>query len=73
MSLMDKRHVFFSSLSDELREAIADAFIAALLTENGAAALNIYQHSGYLKADDADYDGEREVWKYLHPEDFPNG
>ena len=62
-----------SSLSDELREAIADAFIAALLTENGAAALNIYQHTGYLKAEDADYDGEREVWKFLHPEDFPNG
>lgn len=60
-----------SFLSDELRSAIADAFFAALLDVDGAAALQIYQHSGYLLAEDADYDGEREVWKFLHPEDFP--
>jgi phosphonate transport system substrate-binding protein len=62
-----------ASLSDELRDAIADAFIAALGYEAGAAALEIYQHTGYLKADDEDYEGEREVWKFLHPDDFPNG
>lgn len=60
-----------STLSDELREAIANAFIAALGTETGAAALQIYNHTGYLKAKDEDYDGERAVWKFLHPEDFP--
>jgi phosphonate transport system substrate-binding protein len=62
-----------STLSDALREAIANAFIAALGYEAGAAALQIYQHAGYLKAKDEDYDGERNVWKFLHPEDFPNG
>lgn len=62
-----------STLSDALRTAIANAFIAALGYEAGAAALQIYQHTGYLLAQDSDYDGEREVWKFLHPEDFPNG
>lgn len=62
-----------STLSAAFRDAIANAFIAALGYEAGAAALQIYQHAGYLKAKDEDYDGEREVWKFLHPDDFPNG
>jgi len=60
-----------STLSDDLREAIADAFIAALGFDAGKAALSIYSHTGYLKAKDSDYDGERDVWKFLHPSDFP--
>lgn len=59
-----------STLSDGMRAAIANAFIEALKTEAGAAALQIYQHSGYSIAKDEDYEGEREVWKFLHPDDF---
>lgn len=55
-----------SSLSDELREALADAFIAVIATDEGYAALQIYNHSGYLKANDEDYDGERELYQFLN-------
>ncbi len=55
-----------STLSDGLRDAIANAFIAALGYEKGAAALQIYQHSGYSRAKDEDYDGERAVWQVLN-------
>jgi len=55
-----------SSLSDGLREALADAFIAIIATDEGYAALQIYNHSGYLKAKDEDYDGERELYEFLN-------
>ncbi|MBU1143635.1 MAG: phosphate/phosphite/phosphonate ABC transporter substrate-binding protein [Firmicutes bacterium] len=54
-----------SSLSDGLREALADAFIAVIATTPGAEALAIYNHTGYLKANDADYDGERALYEFL--------
>lgn len=57
-----------SSLSDGLREALADAFMAVIATDEGYAALQIYNHSGYLKAYDEDYDGERELYKFLNPD-----
>jgi phosphonate transport system substrate-binding protein len=55
-----------SSLSDGLREALANAFIAVIATPDGGAALAIYNHTGYLKADDADYDGERALYEFLN-------
>lgn len=56
-----------SSLSAELREALGESFIDVIATESGAEALAIYNHTGYLFADDADYDGERAVYRFLYP------
>jgi len=55
-----------TGLSAGLRTAIEDAFIAVIGTTEGADALTIYNHSGYLKADDADYDGERDLYEFLN-------
>ncbi len=57
-----------TSLSDGLRAAIQDAFINIIATEDGAAALAIYNHTGYLKAVDSAYDSERELYQFLHQE-----
>lgn len=54
-----------TSLSAELKAAIQDAFIAVIATTEGAAALAIYNHTGYLKAKDSDYDGERAFYQFL--------
>lgn len=54
-----------SSLSDELRTAIADAFLSIIDTTEGAEILAIYDHSGYLRAEDADYEGERGMYQFL--------
>lgn len=54
-----------TSLSPALQTAIQDAFMAAILTENGALALSIYNHSAYLIANDADYDGERDFYQFM--------
>lgn len=58
-----------SSLSAGLRAAIQQAFINVIATEDGLAALSIYNHTGYLVAHDEDYNSERELWQFLHPED----
>jgi len=58
-----------SSLSAGLKAAIQQAFINVIATEDGLAALSIYNHTGYLVANDADYDSERALWQFLHPED----
>lgn len=58
-----------TSLSAGLRAAIQQAFIDIIATEDGAAALAIYNHTGYLIAEDSDYDGERALYQFLHPED----
>jgi len=58
-----------TSLSDGLRAAIQDAFINIIATEDGAAILQIYNHTGYLKAVDSDYDGERSLYQFLNPEE----
>jgi len=54
-----------SSLSPALRAAIQEAFIEAIKLEDGLAALAIYNHTGYLKAVDADYEGERDFYLFL--------
>jgi len=56
-----------TSLTEGLREALGQAFIDVVATEAGAEALAIYNHTGYLFADDADYDGERAVYRFLNP------
>jgi len=56
-----------SSLSDGLRAAIQQAFINVIATEDGLAALSIYNHTGYSIAVDSDYDGERALYAFLHP------
>ena len=57
-----------TSLSPGLRAAIQDAFIAVIGIPAGAEALAIYNHTGYLKANDEDYDGERELYAFLNQE-----
>jgi phosphonate transport system substrate-binding protein len=56
-----------SSLSEGLREALGQSFIDVIATTEGAEALAIYNHTGYLFADDADYEGERAVYRFLNP------
>jgi len=56
------------SLSPGLREAIQTAFIDIIATTEGATALAIYNHTGYLRAFDEDYDSERELYMFLHQE-----
>ncbi|HAQ56614.1 MAG TPA: hypothetical protein DCR44_04365 [Acholeplasmatales bacterium] len=58
-----------ADLSDGLRAAIQDAFIAVIGTTEGYDALQIYNHKGYLVAFDSDYDGERALYAFLNPED----
>jgi phosphonate transport system substrate-binding protein len=58
-----------SSLSDGLKAALQQSFIDVIATEEGLAALSIYNHKGYLVAEDSDYDGERALYQFLHPAD----
>jgi phosphonate transport system substrate-binding protein len=55
-----------SSLSAALRTALGQSFIDVVATTEGAEALAIYNHTGYLFADDSDYDGERTVYQFLN-------
>ncbi|HHX52535.1 MAG TPA: PhnD/SsuA/transferrin family substrate-binding protein [Erysipelothrix sp.] len=48
-------------VDDELATAIADAFINLAGTEAGAEAIKIYNHNGYQKVTDADYEGAKKV------------
>jgi phosphonate transport system substrate-binding protein len=54
-----------AGLNPELKAAIQDAFINIVKTEEGLAALAVYNHTGYLKAVDADYQGERDFYAFL--------
>lgn len=56
-------------LSDGLKTAIQTAFMNVILTETGAAALAIYNHTGYMIAVDSDYDSERALYQFLNPEE----
>jgi len=58
-----------SSLSTGLKAAIQQAFINIIATDEGLASLALYNHTGYLVANDADYDSERALWQFLHPND----
>ena len=53
-----------ASLSPTLKAAIQDAFIDIIATPLGAEILAVYSHTGYFKSVDADYDGEREVYRF---------
>jgi phosphonate transport system substrate-binding protein len=48
-------------MTDELKKAIANAFIALAQTELGRSAISIYNHEGYKVVTDADYDGARKA------------
>lgn len=48
-------------VDDALAGAIADAFINLAGTEAGAEAIKIYNHNGYQKVTDADYEGAKKV------------
>ncbi len=54
-----------SSLSPGLKAAIQAAFMAVIQTDDGYAALQIYNHTGYQIAVDSDYDGERAFYLFL--------
>ena len=43
----------------ELVEALQQCFIDIINTDEGAEIFNVYSHTGYAKATDADYDGAR--------------
>lgn len=58
-----------SSLSDGLKAAIQQAFMNVIETTDGAEALDIYNHTGYMIAYDEDYNSERELYQFLHPEE----
>lgn len=52
-------------MTDELKEAIQQAFLNIAETEEGKAVIAIYSHEGYQPATSADYDTEREAQKIL--------
>lgn len=55
-----------TGLSDELRQRIADAFLAIAKDEEGAKIIkDIYTHDGYAPAADADFDIVRDVAKTM--------
>lgn len=58
-----------TSLNDGLKAAIQTAFMNVIETEDGAAALAIYNHTGYSIAVDSDYDSERGLYQFLHPDE----
>ena len=45
--------------TDELKEALQNCFINIIGTEEGKAIFDVYSHTGYATAVDADYDGAR--------------
>lgn len=52
-------------MTDELKEALAQSFIDIANTDEGKAIISIYNHEGYEKAEDKNYDSEREAQKLL--------
>lgn len=54
-----------TSLSPALKAAIQNAFINAIGIPDGKDALLIYNHSGYKKTVDSDYDGERAFYLFM--------
>lgn len=53
------------TMTDELKKALTDAFIAIGNSAEGKAVIKIYNHDGYKPAQSSDYDGEREAQKLL--------
>lgn len=52
-------------MTDDLKAALVDAFIEIGNSEEGKEVIKIYNHDGYQKAKDSDYDTEREAQKLL--------
>ncbi|MFC4402172.1 phosphate/phosphite/phosphonate ABC transporter substrate-binding protein [Gracilibacillus xinjiangensis] len=46
-------------MTDELKNAIQQAFINIAQTDEGKEVISIYNHEGYQEAQDSDYDNER--------------
>ncbi|WP_366516765.1 PhnD/SsuA/transferrin family substrate-binding protein [uncultured Clostridium sp.] len=53
------------SMTPELKQAIQDSFLEIAETDEGKEIIAIYSHSGYTKAEDKNYDSEREAQKLL--------
>ncbi|SES92384.1 phosphonate transport system substrate-binding protein [Oceanobacillus limi] len=52
-------------MDDDLKSAIQEAFINIGESEEGKEVISIYSHEGYQKAQDSDYDHEREAQKIV--------
>lgn len=52
-------------MTDELKKALQEAFIAIAKTEEGKGVIAIYSHEGYQVAQASDYDGERKAQELL--------
>ena len=52
-------------MTPELKEAIQEAFINIGNTEEGKEVISIYSHNGYQKAEDKNYDGERDAQELI--------
>lgn len=52
-------------MTDELKQAIQEAFINIAKTDTGKEVISIYSHEGYQKAEPSDYDGERAAQEFL--------
>ncbi|WP_400164494.1 phosphate/phosphite/phosphonate ABC transporter substrate-binding protein [Brevibacillus sp. TJ4] len=52
-------------MSDDLKKALQEAFIAIAETDEGKEVIAIYSHEGYKVAQPADYDGERQAQELI--------
>ncbi|MCU6708722.1 PhnD/SsuA/transferrin family substrate-binding protein [Paenibacillus sp. J5C_2022] len=52
-------------MSDDLKAALQEAFIAIAGTDQGKEVIAIYSHEGYKVAQPADYDGERQAQQLI--------
>jgi ABC-type phosphate/phosphonate transport system substrate-binding protein len=57
-----------NTLSVGLRNAIRQALLAISYDPDGAAALAFLSDRGYVVVHDADFDGERALYRFRHPE-----
>lgn len=52
-------------MDDKLKEALQQAFINIAQTDEGKEVISIYNHEGYQKATDSDYDNERKAQEMM--------
>jgi phosphonate transport system substrate-binding protein len=52
-------------MTDDFREALAEALIEIGNTDEGKAVIATFSHKGYVKANPEDYDGERDAQALL--------
>lgn len=53
------------TMTDDLKAALQQAFIAIAQTDEGKEVISIYSHEGYQEAEAVDYDGERDAQDFL--------